>query len=394
MAGTADAPARKIRTIADITIKDIDIVLAAVLFFDPTGGSGNTVYSMVRYCLIMYLAFKNLKSIKDVPTPTALLCIFSLLMMYSTWINTQNITWSFSGFMFGFGIVAMLLTYVDACNRYGSTFVLRRVLCVFAFFLFFSDILMILLPYNHSDSSTVYLIGNKFCVSYAHCLLSGLMLVVYKDKVALNRVVIVFGAAMSYLAGSSTGAMMMSAMFALTFVPLKLRSACSNPLFIAVSVAVLNVLIWGSTNLFQLPEFQNFMINVLHKSADMTGRDRLYAATFGFVEMKPIFGWGYLTDIYRITFGYGNAQNGLFHLVTQCGIIGTVVYFSGLIAAMRAKVSLNARYFGLYVFLFCMVLGSSVEINLSFQFAFGVVLLCGALRADMNTEETICVSAS
>lgn len=386
MAGSVEAPAETHKTFADVTIKDIDIVLASLLFFDPTGGNSNTVYSMIRYCLITYLSLKNLRCCKDVPVPSAFLSAFSLLIAYSTWINTHSLTWSFSGFMFGIGIVAEILVFVDACKRLGTNVVLKRVLVTFVTVLFFNDLLMLIVPYNAADSSTVYLVGNKFTVSYAHCLLSGLMLVCYEDRTALNRAVVVFGSAMSYLAGSSTGTVMMVAMLALTFLPGKARTIMSSPLFLAVSVAVLNILIWGSTNLFQTSMFQNFMTGVLHKSADMTGRERLYSATFDFVAMKPVFGWGYLTDIYRVTFGYGNAQNGLFHLITQCGILGTAMYFFGLLASLKGKPSQNKKLFGIYAFLFSMVLGSSVEINLSFQFAFGIALICGALRSEKTTR--------
>lgn len=387
MRDDAEFTAARRKTLAEITIKDIDIVLATLLFFAPTDGSGGGIYSAVRYCLIAYLVLKNFPCCKNIPIVVALLGAFSALMAYSTWINTHSLTWSFSGFMFGMRIVAIILVYVDACSRFTADVVLKRVLAVFVVALLINDLMMLALPYNRSDSSTVYLIGNKFIVSYAHCLLSGLMLVCYGDKVALNRVIVIVGTIMSFVSGSSTGAMMMVAMFALTFVPGKVRYVIANPLFLAASVAVLNVLIWGPANLFQMPEFQNFVVNILHKNPNMTGREQLYAATFDFVAMKPVFGWGYLTDIYRITFGYGNAQNGLFHLITQCGILGTTVYFAGLIASLLGKPVQNTRLFGIYAFLFCMVLGSSVEINLSFQFAFGVALICGALHGFDVTEK-------
>lgn len=372
------------RSFADIKIKDADIVLASLLFFDPAGGDGNTIYSMIRYCLIVYLCLKYLRCCKNIPIPSILLVLFSLLMMYSTWVNTHSLTWSFSGFMFGCGILAVLLTFVDASKRIPVNVILKRVLIVFAILLFFTDLAMLVLPYDNTNSNTVYLVGNKFIVSYAHCLLSGLMLVCFKDKVALNRAVILIGAAAAYLAGSSTGALMMAVMLALTFLPVKTRPLISNPLFLLISIAALNVLIWGPINLFKMPEFQSFVVDVLHKSADMTGRERLYATTFDFVAMKPVFGWGYLTDIYRVTFGYGNAQNGLFHLITQCGILGTAAYFSGLFSALINRRSRGSEFFGIYAFLFAMVLGSSVEINLSFQFAFGIALLCGALRGNAS----------
>lgn len=377
----------KRKTLADVTIKDIDIVLATLLFFAPTDGSGGGAYSLVRYGLIAYLVLKNILCCKSIPIVMILLSAFSALMAYSTWINTHSPTWSFSGFMFGMGIVAVILVYVDACCRLSTEIVLKRVLVIFIVAILLNDLMMVVLPYNRSDSSTVYLIGNKFIVSYAHCLLSGLMLVCYRDKITLNRMIVIIGAFMSYFSGSSTGAMMMVAMFALTFVPAKTRFVIAKPLFLAASVAVLNILIWGQANLFQMPEFQNFVVNVLHKNPNMTGREQLYAVTFDLVAMKPVFGWGYLTDIYRITFGYGNAQNGLFHLITQCGILGTTVYFAGLFTSLLGKPAQNKSLFGIYAFLLCMVLGSSVEINLSFQFAFGIALVCGALHGFDATEK-------
>lgn len=371
---------------ASIKIKDIDIILASFLFFDPTGGNNNALYSLLKYCIITYLFCKYIQHYRKTLVPASLLLIFSILMFYSTWINTHNVMWSFSGFMFGCGIIAVLLTFVDACGRLSIRIALKRVLIVFATLLFFNDLLMIIFPYNHDDSSTVYLLGNKFIVSYAHCLLSGLMLVCFEKKTALNRVVILFGTIMSYFAGSTTGAIMMVIMLALTFLPSKIKTLISNPLMLVVAIAILNALIWGTTNLFKMPEVQNFVVNVLHKSPDMTGRDRLYAATLDFVAMKPVLGWGYLTDIYRITFGYGNAQNGLFHLITQCGILGAVVYFSGLFFALIGRTGRSSGLFGIYAFLFAMAVGSSVEINLSFQFAFGVALICGAFRGNTSME--------
>lgn len=389
VAGLINATGKVRRMLDEDKIRKVDIVLACLLFFDPTGGNGNTAYSVCRYALIIYLCLKNIRRCKDAPVPIILLVAFSILMAFSTWINTYSLTWSFSGFMFGLGIVALILTFLDSCKRYTTRVVMGLVIAVFAVVLLCNDVLMIILPHERDGSSFIYLIGNKFIVSYAHCLLSGLMLVRYGDKVALNRVFAVFGSIMAYVAGSSTGTMMMAVMFILTFLPLKARLALANPVSLAASVVVLNALIWGPIDLFQLPEFQNFIVNVLHKNANMTGREKLYAATLDFVAMKPLFGWGYLTDIYRNTFGYGNAQNGLFHLVTQCGILGTAAYFSGLLSALAGKLSLGKKYFGIYAYLFVMVLGSSVEINLSFQFAFAVALLCGALRAEGQRRDTM-----
>lgn len=362
-----------------VSLKDVDLTLASLLFFDFTGGNGNSFTSLLRYGLIVYLLARYFKTCRVVPVPVCLLSLFSAVMALSTFVNTESATWAFSGLMFGFSIIAVMFVFVDSSIRLGWKRTCFRLMAVFASLLVLNDVLMLIFSYDRSLSSTMYFLGNKFIVSYAHCLLSGLMLVCLPRRSLCVRAVIVFGAVMSYVAGSSTGVMIMAVMLAMSFFPnsLKWIVSCSGVLLLLI--AVINILIWTPIDIFHNQVLVDFMVNVLHKSPNMTGREKLYAATLGFVAEKPILGWGYLTDIYRVSFGYGNAQNGLFHLITQCGIVGTVLYFSGLFSALKGQTAKKTPLFGLYCYLIAMVFGSSVEINLSFQFAFGVAVLCGAL---------------
>lgn len=362
-----------------IDLQDVDLVLASLLFFNFVGGDGNALPSFLRYALIAYLMARHIKAWRVIPVPAILLSLFSVVMAFSTFINTESATWAFSGLMFGSSIVAVMLVFVDSSMRLGWEKTCFRLMAVFALLLVLNDVLMLILPYDRSLSSTIYFLGNKFIVSYAHCLLSGLMLVCLPGRSLCVRMVIVLGAIMSYVAGSSTGALIMAAMFAMSFFPDSLKRIVSCSSVLLLLIAVINILIWTPIDIFHNQVLVDFMVNVLHKSPNMTGREKLYAATLGFVAEKPILGWGYLTDIYRISFGYGNAQNGLFHLITQCGIVGTVLYFSGLFSSLKGQAAEKTSLFGLYCYLIAMILGSSVEINLSFQFAFGVAALCGAL---------------
>lgn len=374
-------------SVGDIKVKDIDLILAGLLFFDSLGGIDGAIVTYIEYCLTAYLFLKYIKTLPSIVGPSVLLGIFSVLLAFSTWQNTHSATWALSGFVFGVQIISLMLVFVDQCRRLSTDKVLERIAVLFALVLLVNDIAMILLPYDRDYSGTAYIAGNKFGVSYAHCLLVGLLMVVKRGHDALIRCVAIVGLAMNYYAGSSTGAVMMAAMLALSFLPDGFRRIVSRPVALAASIAVLNVLIWGAADLLHNPFVQDFIVNVLGKSADLTGRERLYKATFDFVAEKPWLGWGYLTDIYRITFGYGNAQNGLFHLVTQSGILGTALYFLGLFFSLVRKETNGTELFGLYAFLFAMILGSAVEINLSSQFAFGVALLCGALRDSARREE-------
>ena len=69
------------------------------------------------------------------------------------------------------------------------------------------------------------------------------MLVCYRDKITLNRIIVTHRRLYVVFFWLSTGAVMMVAMLALTFIPAKTRFVIANPLFLAASVAVLNILI-------------------------------------------------------------------------------------------------------------------------------------------------------
>lgn len=308
--------------------------------------------------------------------PVIILAAFSVALACSTYASTHNINRAFSGFMFGIQILAFMLVYLDAAKRITFRSTIKILAASFVAFLLCNDLMMVALPYDHQDSSTLYLLGNKFTVSYAHALFVGMLIVAWPRKHIRVFLIGLICAAMAYVSGSATGTVIVLLVTALSLLPKPVRVVVGNPIFVFTLIAILNVLIWGTVNLFQNPYVQDFIINVLGKSADMTGRQRLYDATFGFVAMKPVWGWGYLTDIYRDAFGYGNAQNGLFHMITQCGIAGSTLYFLGLFLSMVGNSDDGHTTFGIYAYLVAMVIGSAVEINLSTQFAFAIALIC------------------
>lgn len=53
VAGLINATGKVHRMLDEDKIRKVDIVLACLLFFDPTGGNGNTAYSVCRYALIL-----------------------------------------------------------------------------------------------------------------------------------------------------------------------------------------------------------------------------------------------------------------------------------------------------------------------------------------------------
>lgn len=357
-----------------IKIADLDLIVAATLFFDPFG-SGNFCITFVRYLIIAYLLCKNFQLIWSLMGPVLLFFSYGLIMAYSTYCNTNSLTWMVSGFAHVMQIVAIILTFSANEKRLGRAELLKRLLLFYGVVLLITDVAIAALPYDRADSGTVYPVGNKFIVAYSHCFLAAIVFALYGDREPLaTRLFLLYCAAMSAFVTCTTGLLMAMGMLVLSFVPKFLSARLATPTGLFALIILMNFLIWGSVNVFNSPIVQDFMVNVLGKSPNMTGREKLYAITLDLVKDKPVFGYGYLTDIYREKVGYGNAQNGLFHIITQAGVSGTIAYFSGLYLALKGKSDHITR--SLYLYLYAMALGSAVEICLSMQFSIGVALLC------------------
>lgn len=147
-----------------------------------------------------------------------------------------------------------------------------------------------------------------------------------------------------------------------------------------------NFLIWGPFHIFTNPLLVSFMVNVLHKSPNLTGRTQLYDATMGFVIKSPVYGYGHNTDIYRNTLGYGNAQNGLFHIITQAGILGAVIYFTMVYVSLDRKKT--DKIYGLIMYIYAMLIGSAVEINLSTQFIVAIAIIYTITQSKKSRSNT------
>lgn len=356
--------------------EDVDLILCGLLFFDPTGGNPNPILSLLRYMIVCYLLLRYIRDIVFLPLPSALLIAFSAVLGCTTYFNTGSISQACAGVRFGVQILSTYLVLIHAVKIEGISRTLIIISMVFSVALVVNDVLMVALPYNHNDASVLYLLGNKFIVSYGHALLFCLLMTITSARPSFALCVGALCAVMSYITGSMTGFAVVVIVVLLSLAPVALRSRLGNPFAIVVVIALVNVLVWGPANIFSNPVVQSFIVNVLKKSPNMTGRIPIYNITMQFVSQKPLFGWGFQTDIYREVFGFGNAQNGVFHMLTQCGTVGTILYFSGILLLLMKSNSGSSHCYYLYAFLLAMGIASGVEITLGFQFAFCVSLIC------------------
>ncbi|MBB5185713.1 hypothetical protein HNQ43_001793 [Faecalicoccus acidiformans] len=351
---------------------DVILMMLALLQFSFIP---RTVFLVFRYVVTLYLLYRYRKVIVGMKIIPILLVLYAAVLCFSTLVNTFSLTWVISAFMLIMQYVTFFGVFLGMVKQHGVERLITLLCIIFLICLIVNDSLFLLIPYDFTDPNETYLIGNKFLVSYYHCLFGSLIYVKYffSKKKYYSPLLIIYSAIVSMIVHCTTGIIIALSILMMMLFPKKIRKFMEKGSTFIGSLILENFLIWGPFHLFTNPLIVSFVVNVLHKSPNLTGRTQLYNATMDLVEKSPIYGYGHNTDIYRDTLGYGNAQNGLFHIITQAGILGTVIYFTMVYLSLNHK--MLERVYGLIMYIYAMLIGSAVEINLSTQFIIAIAII-------------------
>ena len=121
----------------------------------------------------------------------------------------------------------------------------------------------------------------------------------------------------------------------------------------------------GSTSLLTNPYIANFISDVLGKSYTWIGRLHIYAMIFDVIKVHPWIGYGYFSDIIEEILGFGNAQNGVLKIIVDSGIIGLIGYALLVYESLKRNEDSSKERWPLTAFVYCMIIASIVEINLT-----------------------------
>lgn len=366
------------------TIEIILLVLTVIkISFIP-----NDIFMIIRYLTIIYFIVRYFKNFFDSKLVLGLFFAYTIILSYSSWINTSSVTWTISAAALGLNYIVIFVVFSKFCKDRTNDELIILLIRILGCLIIINDFFFLIASYNFANADETYIIGNKFEVAFCHALLACLIYV--RGKSIISKVetlaFLVYSIIISMIVNCTTGIVILSVLVIMLWSPNWLKVVLEKPYTFILALGGENILIWGTTQLFKQPYVQNIIVNVFHKSPDMTGRERLYRATLNLVQEKPLWGYGYNTDIYRIMFGYGNAQNGLFHIITQAGIIGAVIYFLGIVFAL-AKADKNHSMYGMYMYIYAMLIGSAVEINLSKLFIMGVAVIFACNKTLQNINE-------
>lgn len=281
--------------------------------------------------------------------------------------------------------IAMMLLYIDLYLIIGKF--LRRydidILCLLLFriliiYVFINDITVLMIP---AGTGVRFFVGTKFMVSYTHWLFCGLLLYLEKKRCGtytswLCIIAFVESAFIIMKSECSTGlvGLLMIALVGV-FSDLKIVErimvAHNAPIILAISVLAFV----GLEAIINIPIVSSFIVNVLGENLTLTGRLKIYQALGFVVRQSPWLGYGYENRAVAEVVGYGNAQNGLFELLVNYGLITVIAFVYAVTCSCRRTKEFEISILPFVSVLFALIIASIVEISFNNYFIFALAVI-------------------
>lgn len=387
-----------------IKISTLDVVLLCATFYEITI-LPHMLFIAFKYVVLGYLLCKYMSEYKKMKRIMPFVLIYGAVTFFSTAYHRMAFNTIIASLMYGIQIAVIFLV-TSWFLRFRRTEKFIEILFkVFFVYALITDLFMLFLPYDFNNPAEVYLIGNKFIVSYLHSFLMFLLFFLETKKqekckkMAIHNLkgiqlanlkvwlpstfALLLSVAICNKVTCSTGIVICILYGALMLIPIELRKMLSNHKTVILITVVLNILILGNASLFTNPFVANFIKNVMNKSYTWTGRLRIYAIIMDIIKDSPVIGYGYFNNIVANVVSFGNAQNGVLKIVVDSGIVGLIGYTGIAYISLQNR---NAAYtkssWTLYAFIYVMIAASLVEINLThmivfFSFAINMCIMDG-----------------
>ena len=169
----------------------------------------------------------------------------------------------------------------------------------------------------------VFLIGNKFMLSYLHMFL--LALISYRKLYSINIIkYFLYSFIILLLADTTTGLIGLFVVFLIILFLKKYRKMIdilTDPKVLILFFVLTNTIFLLSNGLTNIGFIREFFLIRSHTSSVLSGRLVMYDICKNAILKRPFFGYGINYDIVRLTLGFGNPQNGFLKLLLDYGIV-------------------------------------------------------------------------
>lgn len=231
----------------------------------------------------------------------------------------------------------------------------------------------------------VYLLGNKFMVSYFHMALLALFISNSKKRNINFYIKIILYALYSIvilrIADTMTGVIGIVFMILGILILNKRREifkVLTNPAIVIVFFIGINAIFLFSNILLNNEFIMKFLMKYSHTDTLLSGRLPMYKLTIESISNNYIWGYGINYDIVLSTFGFGNPQNGLLKMMLDFGVVGTISFLWMMYSSFRnSKLIESSISEGVILFIYSMLFCSLVEINIDILFYLFLTILSG-----------------
>lgn len=324
------------------------------------------IYNLSLFTLVLMLPYIQVLIQKKYLTFNCLFLLMCGSMFLSAIVNKGKLTIMIEpSLVFILRIMAFVFFW-EISDYAGVLFKnLKLLFYIIVFYCLLSDVLMIVAPnrtYYLNDYYDDFLVGSKFSLSYLHLWMVLLYSTIFKkfDKIFYGLMALTF--VVSLHSGCST-MVVGTAIIAILFIFRKyIGTILHNNIVLLIVLIVSSVILVFGSFVLQIPMIQNFIINVLHENATLSGRLNIYERYGSLLLVNPIWGVSYDAN-YKFSMFYtgaANFQNGIVDVFVSFGLLGVVIFLVMLFSANRASKKINDYIFVNAIYMFVML--ASVEI--------------------------------
>lgn len=376
-----------------IRLSTLEIVMLCISFYEFTG-IPHSLFLIFKYSIIGYLLLSHIKECEKMQKVVSSLLLYGGITFIATLVYQNSLNRYVAAFVYMLHILTIYVTITAFVRYRGVKVLIKSLVKVLLVFAFVTDVPMLFINYNFSSPSESYLIGNKFAVSYLHCFIIALLFCINnknnRKDIYLKTFRLIFlllSIMICRQVTCTTGTLICLFMGVMTcaHIPLRIKQLFSSPKVAILITAVTNFLIFGSVSLLTNPYIASFISDVLGKSYTWIGRLHIYAMIFDVIKVHPWIGYGYFSDIVEEILGFGNAQNGVLKIVVDSGIVGLIGYVLLVYDSMKKNENSSKERWPLIAFIYCMVIASIAEINLTdYLFFLTLAIVFSVGRKEMN----------
>ena len=233
------------------------------------------------------------------------------------------------------------------------------------------------------DVSTLYFSGDKFSVAYLHLMFLGILGVKFnlrrnnsKKRKFVFLLVWIYSFIICMEIDCGTGQIGLLIFLFVNILNKHIISKLAKPFIYISNLLFLSYIYVFSSFFMNFEIVKKFIVDFLGKDLSLTGRVEIYSSLMPIIKNSLIWGYGNATRIVAEVVGYGNAQNGILHIIIQFGFVGAITLLFIVYKALKTLNYNDKTYIKpLIAFLYAMLMCSLAEICLDYNFIFGIAII-------------------